>query len=108
MNPCVTCCDTVHARPVTHLFPSALPASIPPHPHEIRTGGWDNGDDGLAVDDQGRLVSAWKAEVTTTTRVKEFGAHYHKAVRLTAGSRHPSRGRPGQVLTMPTATTALR
>ena len=43
------------------------------------------------IDDQGRPVSAWMTEAPTTAQVREFGAHYHKAVRLTAPSRVASR-----------------
>jgi len=60
------------------------------------------------VDDQGRPVPAWKTEALVTRRVKEFGAHYHKAVRLTTGSRHPLQGRSGRALTMSVATAVLK
>ena len=42
-------------------------------------------------DEQGRPVSAWKAEAPTMAQIKKFGAHGHKAVRLTT-SPAPRRG----------------
>lgn len=60
------------------------------------------------VDELGRPVPAWKTEAPTVARAKQFGAGYHKAVRLTTSPRHPARGRSGRTLTLLAATTTLK
>ena len=59
------------------------------------------------LDESGKPVSAWKTEAATTAQVKEFGARYHKAVRLTTGPRHTAR-RPLRTLALLAATVAVK
>ena len=59
------------------------------------------------VDEQGRPVSAWQAEAPTT-QTKEFGTHYHKAVRLTTTSRLAARRRSLRTLAALAATAVVK
>ena len=60
------------------------------------------------VDKQGRPVSAWQAEAATTAQTKEFGARYHKAVRLTTTSRASARRRSLRTLAALAATAVMK
>ncbi len=60
------------------------------------------------VDEQGRPVSAWQAEAVTAAQAKEFGARYHKAVRLTMTSRSSARRRSLRTLAALAATAVVK
>ena len=61
-----------------------------------------------ALDNQGRPVSAWKAEAPAAAQTKEFGTHYHKAVRLTTTSRLAARRRSLRTLAALAATAVIK